>query len=255
VILMDCQMPVMDGYEAAMAIRREEGGRGTEPIPIFALTANVMARDRERCTAAGMNHFLGKPFTAAQLEDALRPIAEARGTLQMQAFVEHTSTRAEPAALPEKHVPQSPLEEPAVLDMLEAPLFALAETPPAAPTTQSGVLDREQIEVIRGLGKPDILEKLCALLFAAAPAALQTIEQALAAGDLAAVANAAHSLKSSCANLGGRRLAAQLDRCEMAAGETRDLEKVRTAAIGLKQGYAAFAAALVQETQRQIGTG
>jgi signal transduction histidine kinase/CheY-like chemotaxis protein len=257
VILMDCQMPVMDGFTAAMAIRREESSRGTQPTPIVALTANVMARDRDRCTAAGMDHFLAKPFTAAQLENALRPIAQARGTLQAAPIAERSSTphpASEPVARAAKRLPSVPLEDPAVLDMLDAPLFAPAETPPAAATPR-GVLDREQIEVIRGLGKPSVLEKLCALLFASAPAALQSIEQALAAGDLAAIADAAHSLKSSCANLGGRQLAAQLDRCEMAARETRDIEQVRTAAVGLKQGYAALAAALAQEIQHATGTG
>jgi HPt (histidine-containing phosphotransfer) domain-containing protein len=175
----------------------------------------------------------------------------------MPTVAEQASTpapAAEQVARPTKHVPQSPLDEPAVLDMLEAPLFAPAETP-VRPTTRSGVLDREQIEAIRGLGTTGVLEKLCALLFASAPATLQVIEQALAAGDRAAVAEAAHSLKSSCANLGGRQLAAQLDRCELAAREARDIEPVRAAAIGLRQSYAAFAAALVRETQRETGTG
>ncbi len=81
VILMDCQMPVMDGYAATDAIRSEEKARGAARTTIVALTANALTRDRERCLAAGMDSFLAKPFTQDQLAQILRPVAEARGTL------------------------------------------------------------------------------------------------------------------------------------------------------------------------------
>ena len=65
-ILMDCQMPVMDGFEATRRIRAAEAERGGH-IPILALTANTMEGDRETCLAAGMDAFIGKPFTAEAL--------------------------------------------------------------------------------------------------------------------------------------------------------------------------------------------
>jgi len=62
-ILMDCQMPVMDGFEATRIIRKEETLMNIEnAIPIIALTANVVAEDREQCLQVGMNDFLAKPF-------------------------------------------------------------------------------------------------------------------------------------------------------------------------------------------------
>jgi CheY-like chemotaxis protein len=71
-VLMDCQMPVMDGFTATRRIRELErhSGRGKH-LPIIALTANVMTADRESCIAAGMDAHLGKPIEPAQLIDCL----------------------------------------------------------------------------------------------------------------------------------------------------------------------------------------
>lgn len=72
-ILMDCQMPVMDGYEAARRIRSLETANGQlSPIPIVALTAHVTIEDRDRCIASGMNDYLGKPFRDVDLQNKLR---------------------------------------------------------------------------------------------------------------------------------------------------------------------------------------
>ncbi|KJY96679.1 hybrid sensor histidine kinase/response regulator [Pseudoalteromonas ruthenica] len=67
VILMDCQMPVMDGYSASLAIRRGDAGEHYTGIAIIAMTANAMAGDRERCLQAGMSDYITKPVDADQL--------------------------------------------------------------------------------------------------------------------------------------------------------------------------------------------
>ncbi|HPH28854.1 MAG TPA: response regulator, partial [Pseudomonadota bacterium] len=70
VILMDCQMPEMDGMDATRQIRINEGNRSH--VPIIALTAHALSDERARCMAAGMDDFLGKPFTSASLLAVVR---------------------------------------------------------------------------------------------------------------------------------------------------------------------------------------
>src|SRR6202041_4009514 len=77
-VLMDCQMPVMDGFTATRRIRELESGRGLKRLPIIALTANVMSKDRENCIAAGMDAHLGKPIEPAQMIEVLSRFLKAQ---------------------------------------------------------------------------------------------------------------------------------------------------------------------------------
>ena len=71
-ILMDVQMPELNGFEATKAIREIEAGRGGKPATIIGMTAHALAGDKERCIAAGMNDYISKPFSAKDLEQKLQ---------------------------------------------------------------------------------------------------------------------------------------------------------------------------------------
>jgi two-component system, sensor histidine kinase and response regulator len=93
-VLMDCQMPVMDGFTAAKRIREAERQEGHgRRLPIIALTANVMTEDRENCIAAGMDAHLGKPFEPSQLADCLaRYLKEDRSAADVDLDALHELT-------------------------------------------------------------------------------------------------------------------------------------------------------------------
>jgi two-component system sensor histidine kinase/response regulator len=101
VILMDCNMPEMDGLEATSAIRKiEKEKNAPQPVRIIAITANALVGERERCLAAGMNDFLTKPYTAQQLYNALLaavPTTEIKN--ENESEIENQNVSFDPARL------------------------------------------------------------------------------------------------------------------------------------------------------------
>jgi len=174
VILMDCQMPEMDGFEATRRLRRMEAEQGRSRTPIIALTANAILGDRELCLDAGMDDYLAKPYTRAALLAVLarwRPPAAAE-----------TAAEAAPA-------------QPA----------------PAPPAETGSILDAAALQNLRAMrrpGRPDVLGRIIDLFYSDAPRLLGQLEVAAEASDAAALQLAAHTLKSSCANVGALGLSA-----------------------------------------------
>ena len=182
-VLMDCQMPEMDGYTATRIIREKEklGEFGAQPIRIVALTAHAMAEAREQCMAAGMDDYLGKPFTLQQLHDTLRrwmdPEKQASGPEKASNAGRAANLTAERQPAPKPH-PQ---------------------------TLDPGILGG--IRSLGTEGMPDVLEKVIAIYMENSPLLMDKLRQAISSRDASAIQFAAHSLKSGNANVGALELA------------------------------------------------
>ncbi len=173
-VLMDVQMPEMDGYEATAEIRRRQEGQG-QHTPIIAMTANAMQGDREKALEAGMDDYVPKPVTARELETVLE-----RWISQQASSKPDTGAR-------KAHADATALnEEAASLD--ESVLAALRE------------LQEE--------GEPDILEELIELFLEDAPSQIAALGESVEAGNAHAVERIAHTLKGSSGNMGAARMTA-----------------------------------------------
>ncbi len=197
-VLMDCQMPVLDGYTATQRWREHEATDPTGPhLPIIAMTANAMAGDRQRCIDAGMDDYLAKPVTRGQLENCLhRWLANGRSR----------TTSLHVVAPP----PADAAETPAAASSAPAPTITIGQA------AEVPVLDDETLDELYAVIGADA-GRIVSVFLEDAPQLLAQLEQAALTPDLPALRDAAHSLKSSSANLGAMALSLAAKRVELGA--------------------------------------
>jgi CheY-like chemotaxis protein len=198
VVLMDIQMPELDGLAATVEIRRREGATGKH-TPIIAMTANAMKGDRERCLEAGMDGYVSKPIRSRELYAAITEVLSTRAAAD-------TSTTT-PIRADAPHVPRSTLAGSG--KEASRKLNDRVEPDDAEARVVNWTLALEQ-----AAGDPGIVREMIDVYFEEKCGLLSTIEQAIAAGDAAGLRRAAHTLKGALHHLAADRaagVAAQLE--------------------------------------------
>ncbi|HJR10012.1 MAG TPA: ATP-binding protein [Rhodanobacteraceae bacterium] len=225
-VLMDCQMPVLDGYSATRRLREIESEQGKQRMPVIAMTAHAMSGDRERCLQAGMDDYLSKPLDRQLLEQTL-----ARW---MQQSPHAAAAPAAPAAAPAPTPATPPSPQTAQPAMI---------TPPPPDTLDTATL--VDLEDIMG----NELVTLVDAYLRDGETRMRNLHEAASRGDSAEVGKLAHSLKSSSANLGAMPLSTRARQVEEAARSGTLASPVDSVAA-LEKLYANAAAALKQRYNR-----
>jgi CheY-like chemotaxis protein/HPt (histidine-containing phosphotransfer) domain-containing protein len=227
IILMDCQMPEMDGLEAAGEIRLMEQERTGCRIPIVAVTANAMEGDREQCLAAGMDDYISKPFNRGRLAEVLQEwCADSIAT--------------------------------------EARLVPVNDSHPEASTVDTGrsetggsAINQAALDNIRGLqqqGKPDFLEKIITLYMNDSPGLINGLRDSIDKNDAHQVRMLAHRFKSGSANLGALELAELCGQLEE-SGLNNEMGNAETLINRIEREFKTASVALLNEITRSVANG
>jgi two-component system, sensor histidine kinase and response regulator len=204
-ILMDCQMPIMDGFEATRNIRALEGSNGKR-VPIIALTANALREDRERCIAAGMDDYIPKPYSGLELHTVLSRWLKA-GT----------------EALPMPHAEAAQATSTSVAAIDENVLRGIARLVPS--------------------GGDQLVQQLVKTYLREAESSLSQLEEGLSARDAPAISRISHALKSSSSNVGARALNDHFRKMESKARDS-DMESVTSIMASVRDEWPRVKSAL-----------
>jgi CheY-like chemotaxis protein/HPt (histidine-containing phosphotransfer) domain-containing protein len=227
-VLMDCQMPEMDGFTATREIReREASSEISQHIPVIALTANAMSGDRERCIDAGMDDYLSKPLSLSELAEALSKwlTQKTRAVWRREAVAE----RFEVADRQEQS------------DSIDDACSAIGSS-----------INRQALDNIRNLqGGDEILSKIIDIYRQESPLILGEMREAVTRDQPNAMYKAAHKFKSSSANLGAERLA-ELCKALETLGRAGSTDGAKRLLGEISSEYELTEAALLEECQESL---
>jgi signal transduction histidine kinase/DNA-binding response OmpR family regulator/HPt (histidine-containing phosphotransfer) domain-containing protein len=242
VVFMDCQMPGMDGFEATRIIREREksgpAGKDSKPVhtTIIALTAHTMQGDRERCLAAGMDDYLGKPFLLNQMATVL------------QRWTGPGEAAPDPMVPPQE---QEVATDFCIIEETDPMVFIAQNNTETDTTAEDSPIDPKKLDNIRVLqrdGKPDILNRVIETYLNHSPGLLENLRDALGTSDADLIQSAAHSLKSSSANLGAMKLATLCKELEF-MGRAKAIEGADIILSSIEQEYERVHQSLKAELQ------
>ncbi len=222
-ILMDCQMPEMDGYEATRVIRGIEAGAGDggRHTPIVALTAHAMEGDRERSIAAGMDDHLSKPFTLDQLKTML--------AAHVPAGMDAALAVAEAAPAEGGSGPQN------------GTTAAEQSADPGSQVIDPAALDR--IRQVDPDGSDGLVRTVITCYLTDSPKTIESLREAVETGDGVEIRKLAHGFKSSSANVGASNLAEYCKEMEK-TGKSNLLDQSPALLLSIENEFARARAAL-----------
>ncbi|HET9835704.1 MAG TPA: ATP-binding protein [Rhodanobacteraceae bacterium] len=204
-VLMDCQMPVLDGYSATRRLREHELAASVPRLPVIAMTAHAMAGDRERCLDSGMDDYLTKPLDRTLLAETLARWLDLAGTppAPPARIVAKKPEPADPAPV----AVAAPVSAPKAASKT-APAIAPSSTPAPEVTMTVDVLDAATLADLEDI-MGDELRALVTAYLIDGDARLGAMREAADRNDATEVGKLAHSLKSASANLGAQPLATE----------------------------------------------
>jgi len=185
-IFMDCQMPVMDGYQATAAIRSQEERDGCKKrVPVVAFTANALKGDKDKCLEVGMDDYISKPFNPEDITKILNRWCRRQSSGQPENIVPGEKT-------PEKNMTKNDNSDscPVDLTILE--------------TVRTSQHDEQS----------DFLEKVAGTYLTIAETLIEELRAASTANDQRKLEDSSHCLKSSSASIGATQLAELCDKLE-----------------------------------------
>ncbi len=214
-ILMDCQMPIMDGYRCTTKIREYEAATGLNHTPILAMTANAMMGDREKCLDAGMDDYMSKPLNRFMLEKTLKkwdPLREAGGLESGGGKpIEKQKNDMDKTSTPETHENKEANQR--------APISLATKKKVEINQKWLSTKSLEEMEEIMGDETTQLLE----MFKQETPTILADIRDGLKGRKLTEVQKKAHMLKSTSANIGANGLSFFSRKLELSATEKRPI--------------------------------
>jgi len=191
-VMMDCQMPIMDGFTATEKIRSGHAGETVSTIPIIAMTAGAMATDREKCLKSGMNDYLTKPFNSQRIQDIVNT--------WLQPLISELDQGLQTVEQNQQVVNDDTL------------------------TNDASIWDKQQF-LERILHDQALFTKLVALFCSTVPERFDSLSQAIANEDYDEIHKVAHSFKGACANISALHLE-QLSKVMQDAASNNNLAEI-----------------------------
>ena len=232
-VLMDCSMPEMDGFEATRAIRALEEREKRKPVPVVALTAHVANSDTP-WREAGMNDYLPKPFTIDSLSEV---IARRLSSKLAQTSLQRSASQAVQQA--DQSAAQPPVRPGPDMEVESAePQGADAATDPSHASTDTEYFDTSTLEQLKAMQTSDNLPLRALKLFGEhSRDAMKQLLKAHQDKDASAIRRAAHALKSMSLNVGATRLAQSCGALERKAADGAPMQDLADGARAAAATY------------------